>query len=214
MFLLLGVLGAPKTCLHAILEVLNCGVETPRGPTCITEAPHFTELGYKLIYHLCADKDTSMPTLRYLRTSHDFLYQHLHHLPFNKLVAMEIEEGLVPALSVMNQQSWLLKTAAIELKITAQSRQRSHTQRLLALLLKEPSAFATTLSSSQVPDLSKTLNEDLTALNTSQSLYQTNMYVSEPGANLMQMRRKILSLLDSVEFTQDFPTFSIMPWSK
>lgn len=145
-----------------------------------------------------------MPTLRYLRTSHDFLYQHLQHLPFNKLVAMEIGEGLVPSLSVMNQQSWLLKTAAIELKVTAQSRQRSHTQRLLALLLNEPSALGS-LTSSLMPDLSRTVNEDTTAMNISQSLYQTSLYGAEPSTNPLQMRRKILSLLDSVEFTQEFP---------
>jgi len=137
----IGVLGSPKTCLHAILQVLNSGVDTQRGPSCITEAPHFAELSYKLIYHLCANKDTSMPTLRYLRTTHDFLYQHLQHMPFRDLVAMEIEEGTVSPLRVMNQQSWLLKTTAIELKIAAQSRQRSHTQRLLGLLLKEPSTL-------------------------------------------------------------------------
>lgn len=117
---------------------------------------------------------------------------------------MEIGEGLVPSLSVMNQQSWLLKTAAIELKVTAQSRQRSHTQRLLALLLNEPSALGS-LTSSLMPDLSRTVNEDPTAMNISQSLYQTSLYGAEPSTNPLQMRRKILSLLDSVEFTQEFP---------
>ena len=33
-------------------------------------------------------------------------------------------------------QSWLLKTVAIELRMTALNRQRSHTQRLLNLLLE------------------------------------------------------------------------------
>lgn len=42
-------------------------------------------------------------------------------------------------------------------------------------------------------------------MNISQSLYQTSLYGAEPSTNPLQMRRKILSLLDSVEFTQEFP---------
>ncbi|MEQ2164734.1 hypothetical protein GOODEAATRI_009837, partial [Goodea atripinnis] len=35
-----------------------------------------------VIYQLCASPDTSGPTMRYLRTSQDFLFSHLQHLPF------------------------------------------------------------------------------------------------------------------------------------
>lgn len=37
---------------------------------------------FQVIYQLCANTDTSGPTMRYLRTSQDFLYSHLQHLPF------------------------------------------------------------------------------------------------------------------------------------
>lgn len=39
--------------------------------------------------------------------------------------------------SVMNHQSWLLKTVAIELRVTSLNRQRSHTHRLIKLLLDD-----------------------------------------------------------------------------
>ena len=37
----------------------------------------------------------------------------------------------------MNQQSWLLKAVATEIRLTAINRQRSHLQRLLRLLLED-----------------------------------------------------------------------------
>lgn len=43
-------------------------------------------------------------------------------------------EHEIPAL---NQMSWLMKTASIELRVTSLNRQRSHTQRLLQLLLDD-----------------------------------------------------------------------------
>ena len=38
---------------------------------------------------------------------------------------------------MLNQMSWLMKTASIELRVTSLNRQRSHTQRLLHLLLDD-----------------------------------------------------------------------------
>lgn len=40
-------------------------------------------------------------------------------------------------ISALNQMSWLMKTAGIELRVTSLNRQRSHTQRLLHLLLDD-----------------------------------------------------------------------------
>ena len=194
-----GVLGASKTCLHAVLDILNREVDTHRGPSCVTDAPKFTELAYQLVYNLCANKDTAIPTLRYLRTSHDFLYQHLQHLPFRNLANMNMGEGQppVPMLTIVNQQSWLLKTAAIELRMTAQGRQRSHTQRLLTLLMGEPSA-QTLMGMTHFPEVvPRRLEDDFTAADTSHGGY--------PGMGQTQTRRKLLAILESVEFCQDVP---------
>lgn len=40
-------------------------------------------------------------------------------------------------IAALSQMSWLMKTAAIELRVTSLNRQRSHTQRLLNLLLDD-----------------------------------------------------------------------------
>ena len=79
-----GVMGQPRTCLHALLNMLQQGVDTGSGPQCLHNTPCLAELGYQLVYKLCAVHDTSAPTLRYLRTTYDFLYQQLRHLPFDQ----------------------------------------------------------------------------------------------------------------------------------
>lgn len=193
------MLGASKTCLHAVLDILNRGVDTYHGPSCVTETSKFAELAYQLIYSLCANKDTATPTLRYLRTSHDFLYRHLQHLPFKNLVSMDTVEGQtpVPMLTVVSQQSWLLKTAAIELRMTAQGRQRSHAQRLLGLLMGEPSAQAV-LGMMHLPEMvPRRLEDDFTTADTSHAMY--------PEMGQAQTRRKLLGILESIEFSQDVP---------
>ena len=40
-------------------------------------------------------------------------------------------------IAALSQMSWLMKTAAIELRMTSLNRQRSHTQRLVSLLLDD-----------------------------------------------------------------------------
>lgn len=192
------MLGASKTCLHAVLDILNRGVDTRHGPSCVTETPKFAELAYQLIYSLCANKDTATPTLRYLRTSHDFLYRHLKHLPFKNLVSMDTNEVQmpIPVLTIVSQQSWLLKTTAIELRMTAQGRQRSHAQRLLGLLMGEPSAQA--VLGMHLPELvPRRLEDDFTTADTSHVMY--------PDMGHVQTRRKVLSILESIEFSQDVP---------
>ena len=126
----------------------------------------------KVIYQLCACSDTSGPTMRYLRTSQDFLFSHLQHMPFSLPSEAKLPPSSrlhshypcilsirvscvrpVPGLSLgrlslslslsgnqiaaLSQMSWLMKTAAIELRMTSLNRQRSHTQRLVSLLLDD-----------------------------------------------------------------------------
>lgn len=40
-------------------------------------------------------------------------------------------------IAALSQMSWLMKTAAIELRVTSLNRQRSHTQHLVSLLLDD-----------------------------------------------------------------------------
>uniref|UniRef100_A0A8B9L911 Nucleoporin 205 n=1 Tax=Astyanax mexicanus TaxID=7994 RepID=A0A8B9L911_ASTMX len=172
-----GVLGCPRSCLHAILSLLQQGSERRSGPILTQQAPHLAELCYQVIYQLCACSDTSGPTMRYLRTSQDFLFSHLKHLPFI------LPGNEIPSL---NQMSWLMKTAAIELRVTSLNRQRSHTQRLLNLLLDDQPHMqhAGRLG---MDDDSKTVSSFLH--------FDT----------VSKVRRKLLSVLDAIDFSQEVP---------
>ncbi|XP_048463946.1 nuclear pore complex protein Nup205 [Rhincodon typus] len=174
-----GVLGCPRTCLHSILNILEKGTEGRNGPLAVKESPHLAELCYQVIYQLCAYSDTSGPTMRYLRTSQDFLFSQLQHLPFTV-------KG--HKISALNQMSWLMKTAGIELRVTSLNRQRSHTQRLLHLLLDD-----VPLRSYSV-DAEGSLEEET-----------RNVTGFLHFDTTTKVRRKILSILDSVDFGQKSP---------
>ncbi|KAL4006062.1 hypothetical protein ACER0C_005775 [Sarotherodon galilaeus] len=174
-----GVLGCPRSCLHAILSRLQRGTEKRSGPALTQQAPHLAELCYQVIYQLCACPDTSGPTMRYLRTSQDFLFSHLQHLPF-----------ILPSnqIAALSQMSWLMKTAAIELRVTSLNRQRSHTQRLVSLLLDDqPHAQHAADGESGMEDETRSVSGFLH--------FDT----------VSKVRRKLLSVLDAIDFSQDMP---------
>ncbi|XP_049630227.1 nuclear pore complex protein Nup205 [Suncus etruscus] len=173
-----GVLGCPRTCLHAILNILKKGTLGRTGPVAVRESPQLAELCYQVIYQLCACSDTSGPTMRYLRTSQDFLFSQLQHLPFSN---QEYE------IAMLNQMSWLMKTASIELRVTSLNRQRSHTQRLLHLLLDDMPVKPYTDGEGGIEDENRSVSGFLH--------FDTSTKV----------RRKILSILDSIDFSQEIP---------
>uniref|UniRef100_A0A8C5KMV8 Nucleoporin 205 n=1 Tax=Jaculus jaculus TaxID=51337 RepID=A0A8C5KMV8_JACJA len=172
------VLGCPRTCLHAILNMLEKGTEGRGGPVAVRERPQLAELCYQVIHQLCACSDTSGPTMRYLRTSQDFLFSHLQHLPFSN---KEYE------ISMLEQMSWLMKTASIELRVTSLNRQRSHTQRLLHLLLDDMPVKPYTDGEGGIEDENRSVSGFLH--------FDT----------ATKVRRKILSILDSIDFSQEIP---------
>ncbi|XP_024279660.1 nuclear pore complex protein Nup205 [Oncorhynchus tshawytscha] len=173
-----GVLGCPRSCLHAILSLLQRGSERRSGPVLTSQAPHLAELCYQVIYQLCVCSDTSGPTMRYLRTSQDFLFTHLQHLPF-----------ILPGdeISALSQMSWLMKTAAIELRVTSLNRQRSHTQRLLNLLLDDQPRTQHAADGETGMEESRSVSGFLH--------FDT----------VSKVRRKLLSVLDAINFSQDVP---------
>ncbi|XP_016130113.1 nuclear pore complex protein Nup205 isoform X2 [Sinocyclocheilus grahami] len=174
-----GVLGCPRSCLHAILSLLQRGSEWRSGPVLTKQAPQLAELCYQVIYQLCVCPDTSGPTMRYLRTSQDFLFSHLQHLPFI------LPENEIAALS---QMSWLMKTAAIELRVTSLNRQRSHTQRLLNLLLDDqPHTLHAADGETGMEEESRSVSGFL------------------HFGMVSKVRRRLLSVLDSIDFSQEAP---------
>ena len=162
-----GILGSPRTCLHSILSLVEHGRDA-RNPTgCHYVNTKVAEFCYKVIYLMCASRDLSTPTLRYLRNNHEYFFSQLVHLPLDpdllpqgtddddidgeggSLVVMEGKENVIDfkQLSLMHQQAWILKSVAIELRMTSLSHQRSHTQRIVNLLLSGPSSDVTDTSS-------------------------------------------------------------------
>ncbi|XP_024081657.1 nuclear pore complex protein Nup205-like [Cimex lectularius] len=109
-----GLYGTPRSCLHSVICLLNSHLVNP-----YQSSGHLIELYYKIIYALAYNTRTSEPTLRFLRSSGNFLKRHLSALPFTTEridISTEIQ---------LHQMSWLLKTVAIEMKVTALNQQYS-----------------------------------------------------------------------------------------
>ena len=143
-----GVLGSPRTVLHALLSLVQHTREQSNPIGCHYDNPKLAELCYKVIFQLCSHHDLSTPTLRYLRNNHDFFHSQLSSLPLdvNRLRGTGGgggggEGGLLTSkqVSLLDQQAWLMKAVAIEMRLTAQTQLRSHNQRLAELLLTEHS---------------------------------------------------------------------------
>ncbi|KAJ3285498.1 hypothetical protein HK104_009455 [Borealophlyctis nickersoniae] len=140
-------------CLHAILELLQRGTKAARDeeiggegsdeatfdPLWVTH-PSLSERCYELVYLLCADINTSAPTMRYLRTR-DFFYRQLKSMPATGeediVIDSEVRRNAV-ILARLHQRAWLMKTIALELHMTTLSKQRSHTAKLVDLLFVTP----------------------------------------------------------------------------
>ena len=158
---------------------------------CHRTHPQLAQLCYQLLYLLSSDNELSQPTLRYLRNNHDYFYQQLSNVPFPWLQGQgpqDYEEDgteLRSNMLYLNQISWILRSVAVELKMTLVSNQRSHTERLVTSLLSSISSSA---------HMSIELTNQMSA-----SSWSDNFG--------MEGRRKILVLLDLVEF----PVASLPP---
>lgn len=117
-----GMLGFPRTCLHSLIFLLDSGIDKSK---CNRPTGSLLKAAYQMLYMLCANLKTSEPVLRFLRSCSDFLSRHLSALPF--------EDNDVSA--ALNQMSWLMKTAAIELKITAKNHHSSQFANISKVLL-------------------------------------------------------------------------------
>ncbi|XP_064397234.1 nuclear pore complex protein Nup205-like isoform X2 [Halichondria panicea] len=181
-----GVMGAPRTCLHSILSLLEHGQDSG----CHYSNPKLAELCYKVIYQLCASRHLSTPTLRYLRSNHEFFSSQLSKLPLNvSILQDENDDGVLNSqqVAVLHEEAWLIKTLAVELRMTTLNHQRSHAQRIVNLLLNEPT------------------NENAEIDHTTDYGEQSSDFNF-----LHEKKRKILLLLDSVDFSEkDTPTFDL-----
>ncbi len=88
---------------------------------------------------------------------------------------------------MLHEEAWLIKMLAVELRMTTLNHQRSHAQRIVNLLLNEPT------------------NENAEIDHTTDYGEQSSDFNF-----LHEKKRKILLLLDSVDFSEkDTPTFDL-----
>lgn len=111
-----GVAQAPRTVLHSLIAILNMGLRGRSGELAVPPSPLLLESSYRLLYKLCSGPRTAAPVLRFLRAGSAFLPRHLNALPF--------KQHREPA--ERQQMAWLLKTAAVELKVCSASKLTSH----------------------------------------------------------------------------------------
>ncbi|KAL1426441.1 hypothetical protein MTO96_003441 [Rhipicephalus appendiculatus] len=114
-----GVGGQARTCLHALLALLER--PPPHRSSGNNGSGALLALGYQLLWALCIRPACGGDmALRFLRSSRDFFTRHLELLP-----------SWPPPLA----QAWFVRLLALELRLAAKHGPRSHGQALVQLLL-------------------------------------------------------------------------------
>ncbi|KAI0744751.1 nucleoporin Nup186/Nup192/Nup205 [Earliella scabrosa] len=149
-------LGARRSCVHSILDILNHGVPRLKGkesrrhalgePLFIT-LPGFAERCYHVIFQLCQHPRTSESTMRYLRTREDFFARHLAAIPFKVPATeqqpfVEIVYGdgsrvittVTAMASFLKLRSWILDLVALDLHVLTNRGHQKSVSELLELM--------------------------------------------------------------------------------
>ncbi|CDO70405.1 hypothetical protein BN946_scf184999.g46 [Trametes cinnabarina] len=150
-------LGAQRSCVHSILDLLNFGVPRLRskgnrrrhslGEPLFLSLPAFAERCYHVIYQLCQHAYTSESTMRYLRTREDFFARHLAAIPFKVPVmeqppAIEVVYGdgsriittVTTLASFLKLRSWILDLVALDLHVLTNRGHQKSVSELLELM--------------------------------------------------------------------------------
>ena len=171
-----GIQEQPRTCLHALLAILEKNISTDNKADV---GSRVIELSYKLLYQLCSHPNLSDIILRFLRSS-NFLARQISGLPFTDQ----------PQWFQLSQMSWLLKSIAVEVKITADRGLQSHISRLASLFLYE------------VDETAETLMGDTT----DRSLISGISFLGTHDQLIVRSRPKIAVLLDAVNLKVILPS--------
>ncbi|KAI8972576.1 nucleoporin Nup186/Nup192/Nup205 [Trametes punicea] len=150
-------LGAQRSCVHSILDLLNFGVprlkgkESRRrqalGEPLFISLPAFAERCYHVIFQLCQHPRTSESTMRYLRTREDFFARHLAAIPFKVPVTeqppvIEVVYGdgsriittVTTLASFLKLRSWVLDLVALDLHVLTNRGHQKSVSELLELM--------------------------------------------------------------------------------
>lgn len=124
-----GSTGKVFDCLHAIINFFD--TETFSHPDLREERT----IGLEIIYKLCVDVRTFDLTLRFLRSSYDFLSKYLKNL----FKLFSTGTMIVVLESRMDEIIWFMKLLAVEIKLSCERNMKSiATNHLNLLLLDKP----------------------------------------------------------------------------
>lgn len=146
-FQLPGVMDFPRTCIHSLLGLIRLSKDQSTRGTLLESA-------YHMLYVLCANTATSEPVLRLLRLQPNFFKDHL------KSCVNSFDKGSYE----LNQLSWLLKTIAIELRVSCKFGQVYHLKQLTMLLV-------------ELPRIEETINDEFTIAKSS-SFSESRIHLS------------------------------------
>ncbi|KAI0742693.1 nucleoporin Nup186/Nup192/Nup205 [Daedaleopsis nitida] len=150
-------LGARRSCVHSILDLINFGVprlkgkETRRqqalGEPLFVTLPAFAERCYHVVFQLCQHPRTSESTMRYLRTREDFFSRHLAAIPFKvpateqqPFIEIVYDDGsrVVTTVTAMSSflklRSWILDLVALDLHVLTNRGHHKSVSELLELM--------------------------------------------------------------------------------
>ncbi|XP_037026300.1 nuclear pore complex protein Nup205 [Bradysia coprophila] len=121
-----GVLDFPSNCIKSLVTILDEALENRKsGFDMASTYSRLIQNAYHLLHSLCYNSKTSDVVLRFLRSCNDFFCRHIAAMPFRST-----ENGYA-----LNQMTGLLKSLAIELKITANNCQVTQFTNMSKLLL-------------------------------------------------------------------------------
>ncbi|KAI9057540.1 hypothetical protein FKP32DRAFT_1598103 [Trametes sanguinea] len=150
-------LGAQRSCVHSLLDLLNFGVPRLKGKgsrrrqtlgePLFLSLPAFAERCYHVIFQLCQHPRTSESTMRYLRTREDFFARHLAAIPFKVPIteqpsAIEVVYGdgsriittVTTLASFLKLRSWILDLVALDLHVLTNRGHQKSVSELLELI--------------------------------------------------------------------------------
>lgn len=144
---------------------------------------------YQLLYSLCYNSKTSDVVLRFLRSCNDFFCRHIAAMPFRNT-----ENGYA-----LNQMTGLLKSLAIELKITANNCQVTQFTNMSKLLLGVVQDSYQEGKSANDTNQYHSLVNNSTQYGDNSSIFLPNNNRNEQNAGLL-----ICKLLERVDFEIKF----------
>lgn len=171
-----GILDFTNTCSKSLICILDQYLEIVKaGRTISDERLKMIESAYNLLYCLCFNFKTSEVFMRFLRSANDFLCRHVSQLPFGG-----------ESYHVLNQMTALMKSTAIELKLSAEKNQLSHFGNLCKILLGLGNGNNTaTFTESMQVELAH---------------YQHSMMAFDGGQKKSKVSKMLCELLNCLEF--------------